>query len=291
MQDIFAVRDEIADRIAARLGASIQKAEVAASLGKPTSDLTAYDYYLRGRSLRETNRRERSLEASALFEKAIELAPLFAPAIAELAYADYREVALRWDPPHREKVLARGLAYAKRALATDPALPLAHMVTGDLLLRRLTHDEAIRWARRAVELNPSEAEYHAGLANILTFAGQADEAVSLMQRAFVLDPLHPPNYDMYLARALLLKQRFDEALPHLRDCARRAPDYWSCHLFAAVAYAHLGQKAAALSSVEELRRHSTIRSLDEFLGTGEYISRAHRELIREGLAKAGPPLT
>ncbi|WP_262268423.1 adenylate/guanylate cyclase domain-containing protein [Microvirga yunnanensis] len=290
LQEIFAIQDEIAERIAARLGATIQRAEVAAGLRKPTTDLTAYDYYLRGRSLRQTNRRDKAIEARTLFEKAVELDPLFAPAIAELAFSDYREVALRWDPPSREKVLERGLSYAERALAAEPSLPLAHMVMGDLLLRRLSHDEAIRWARRAVELNPSEAEYHAGLANILTFAGQVEEAVSLMRRAFVLDPLHPPNYDMYLARALLLDRRFDEALPHLRDCARRAPDYWPCHLFSAVAYAHLGRAAEARSAIEDLRRNSTVRSIGGFLGTGEYLPGPHRDLIQEGLANAGLPM-
>ncbi|SCZ12614.1 adenylate/guanylate cyclase domain-containing protein [Microvirga guangxiensis] len=290
LQDIFAIQDEIAERIAARLGATIQRAEVAAGLRKPTTDLTAYDYYLRGRSLRQTNRRDKAIEARALFGKAVKLDPLFAPAIAELAFSDYREVALRWDPPNRDKVLARGLSYAERALAVDPALPLAHMVMGDLLLRRLSHDEAIRWAQRAVELNPSEAEYHAGLANILTFAGRIKEAAFLMRRAFVLDPLHPPNYDMYLARALLLDRRFDEALPHLRDCARRVPDYWPCHLFSAVAYAHLDRGAEARSAVEDLRKNSTVRSVNGFLGTGEYLPGPHRDLIQEGLARAGLPV-
>ena len=289
LQDIFAIQDEIAERIAARLGASIQRAEVSASLRKPTTDLTAYDLYLRGRSLRQTNRRDLALEARSLFEKAVGIDPAFAPAIAELAFSDYREVALRWDPPSREKVLDRGLGYAERALAVDPTLPLAHMVMGDLLLRRLAHDEAIRWARRAVELNPSEAEYHAGLANILTFKGQTGEAVILMQRAFVLDPIHPANYDMYLGRALLLERRFEEALPLLRDCARRAPDYWPCHLFSAVAYVQLDQPASARSAIDDLRRYSTVRSADDFLKTGEYRPGPHRDMIQDGLIQAGLP--
>jgi hypothetical protein len=71
LQDIFAIQDEIAERIAARLGASIQKAEVSASLRKPTTDLTAYDLYLRGRSLRQTNRRDLALQARSLFKKAV----------------------------------------------------------------------------------------------------------------------------------------------------------------------------------------------------------------------------
>jgi adenylate cyclase len=67
----------------------------------------------------------------------------------------------------------------------------------ELLMRRREYDESAWWGKRAIELNPSAAEYYAGLASILTVTGRSDEAIALMQRAFLLDPLHPPNYDIY----------------------------------------------------------------------------------------------
>jgi adenylate cyclase len=89
-----------------------------------------------------------------------------------------------------------------------------------------------------------------------------------MQRAFLLDPLHPPNYDIYLGQALLLSRRFEEVLPYLRDCSHRAPEYWPCYLFLAITYAYLDQQAAALFAVWDLHRTSEIRSVKDFLGTG-----------------------
>jgi TolB-like protein len=289
LQDLFAVQDEIAEKIASRLGTTIQRGEVAAGLQKPPPDLMAYDYYLRGRSLRQTNSKEQALEARALFEKAIELDPTFAAALAELAFA-HREMALRWDPANREAALTRGLEFADKALAADPTLPMAHMVMGDLLMRRREPDEAVRQLKRAIELNPSGAEYYAGLANILTIMGRSDEAITLMERAFLLDPLHPPNYDMYFGRALLLSRRFEEALPYFHDCSRRAPDYWPCHLFSAITYAYLDQRAAALSAIEDLHRTSQIRSVKDFLGMGDYLPGPALDFMREGLAKAGLPM-
>jgi adenylate cyclase len=289
LQDLFAVQDEIAEKIASRLGTTIQRGEVAAGLQKPPPDLMAYDYYLRGRSLRQANSKEQALEARALFEKAIELDPTFAAALAELAFA-HREMALRWDPANREAALTRGLEFADKALAADPTLPMAHMVMGDLLMRRREPDEAVRQLKRAIELNPSGAEYYAGLANILTVIGRSDEAITLMERAFLLDPLHPPNYDMYFGRALLLSQRFEEALPYFHDCSRRAPDYWPCHLFSAITYAYLDQRVAALSAIEDLHRTSQIRSVKDFLGMGDYLPGPALDFMREGLAKAGLPM-
>ena len=123
LQDLFAIQDEIAERIASRLGSSIQRAEVAAGLHKAPTDLTTYDLYLRGRSLRQVGSKEKALQARALFEKAIELDPNFAPALAEMAFAYYRGIALRWDTPDREDALEKGLAFAQRALGADPTSP------------------------------------------------------------------------------------------------------------------------------------------------------------------------
>lgn len=289
LNDLFALQDEITGTIAARLGSGIQKAEMAATLAKTSTDLGAYDYYLRGRSLRRTNLKEPSLEARALFEKAIELDPNYAPALAELAFSYYREVALRWEPQNRAASLAKGLAYATRALNVDPISPLAHMVMGDLLLRQHAHSEAMAWAQRAIALNPNEAEYYAGLANILSFMNRSDEAVRLMQKAFLLDPLHAPNFDMYLGRALLQTRKFEEAVPHLRNCTRRAPDFWPCHLYLAATLGHLSQGEAALSALEAVRKYSPIKSVADFLSTGDHLPGPGVEAVKEGLVRAGLP--
>ena len=91
----------------------MQKAEVDAARGKALVDLSAYDYYLRGRALRQTSAKGPTLESRAMFEKAIEIDPKFALAYAELAFTHYLEISLRWDVANRERALAKGWSWQK----------------------------------------------------------------------------------------------------------------------------------------------------------------------------------
>jgi signal transduction histidine kinase len=76
----------------------------------------------------------------------------------------------------REEALAKGLELASRALELDPALPMANLAMGKLLLRRHDYAEAIVWAKKAIALNVNDPEGYAGLANILSFVNRAAEA-------------------------------------------------------------------------------------------------------------------
>ena len=91
----------------------------------------------------------------------------------------------------REEALAKGLLLARRALELDPALPMANLVMGKLLLRRHAYAAAIVWVKKAIALNVNDPEGYAGLANILSFVNRAAEALPLMEQAVRLDPLYP----------------------------------------------------------------------------------------------------
>ena len=117
----------------------------------------------------------------------------------------------------REEALAKGLELAGRALELDPALPLANLIMGDLLLRRHDYAEAIVWVKKAIALNPNDPEGYAGLANILSFVNRAAEALPLMEQAIRLDPLYPPVYDMYIGRSLVMSGDYARSLPPLRE--------------------------------------------------------------------------
>src|SRR5262245_36521887 len=106
-------------------------------------------------------------------------------------------------------------------------------------------DAALRWETQAMELSPNDPETYAGLANVLMYTNRAEEAEVLMRKALLLDPLHPPLYDNYMGRALLLSGDFAGSIPFLSECTRRLPDSWSCHQSLATAYLHLSQKEAA----------------------------------------------
>ena len=291
--DIFAVQDEITGIIAARLDANIQKAEVEAIRRRltaaPTTSLTAYELFLRGRPMERSSIKQQDLVARSLYEKAIEIDPNFALAYAHLANFYYSSIALRWDDMPREEALAKGLELAGRALELDPALPMANLVMGKLLLRRHDYAEAIVWVKKAIALNVNDPEGYAGLANILSFVNRGAEALPLMEQAVRLDPLHPPFYDMYIGRALMQIGDYVGSLPPLHDCTRRVPAFWPCHAYLAIGLAQSGQDGLARVELAEMLKYYPVKSVAAYRASSDYQPGPQTEIIYSGLEKAGLP--
>ena len=114
--DIFALQDEITERIVTTLVSNIERRIIEQARRKPPGSLGAYELFLQGREQRDTSRYEGMLAAEALFEQAVALDPGFALAHAEIAYIQYVYVTWRVHPERRDALLAKGFASARRAL-------------------------------------------------------------------------------------------------------------------------------------------------------------------------------
>jgi TolB-like protein/DNA-binding winged helix-turn-helix (wHTH) protein len=287
--DVFAVQDELTERIVTTLVANIERVTIESARRKAPESLNAYELFLQGRELMRTATRENTLAAERLLKKATALDPGFAPPFAQLAFAQYLAVALQWDPPRRQAQLEKGFAYARRALAVAPSLPFANLVLGDLYMRAHEYDNAVLWARKAIELNPGDAESYAGLANIYTFIGRSAEAVPLMQIALRHDPVHPPLYDFYLGRAYVFSGEYEKAVAPLRSCTRSTPDFWPCPTYLSVALAHIGRREDAHIALESSRRLHAMNSIRDYVGQSDFRPDAQFDRVLDGLRKAGLP--
>src|SRR5262249_27265155 len=92
LADVFAIQSEIAKAIADQLQAKISPSERAAIEKAPTSDLVAYDLYIRGKNLLEAINfnvpaRDNLIEAARLFGEAVARDPSFLRAYCQLARA------------------------------------------------------------------------------------------------------------------------------------------------------------------------------------------------------------
>jgi hypothetical protein len=92
LDDVFAIQTEIAKAIADHLQAKLSPAEKAAMEQPPTTDLVAYDRYLRAKKLIgaitfEPTIPEKYLEAVRLLDQALARDPMFLRASCELARA------------------------------------------------------------------------------------------------------------------------------------------------------------------------------------------------------------
>jgi adenylate cyclase len=85
LEDVFDLQDKVASSVAGAIEPTLQAAEIRRSAGRPTSDLTAYDLYLRALSHYEGGRAGVQ-QALQLLGQAIERDPSYGPALALAAH-------------------------------------------------------------------------------------------------------------------------------------------------------------------------------------------------------------
>ena len=289
IKEVFALQDEITERIVTTLVSNFERSIIEQARRKPPGSLDAYELLLQGREQRNMSQQAGMLSAEALFEQAVARDPDFALAHAEIGFIQYIHATWRIDPSRRDEYLTKGFASARRALALEASLPLANRVLANLHLRAREHAEAVTWAERAVTLNPGEAESYAWLANILPFVGRSGEALEQLANARRLDPLHPPLWDFYTGRALFHLGRYEEALTWFEACSRRTPflSNWRRHLAATLA--QLGRLDEARAAMPDPALPQTYATISEIRRLDAYLETVEFDRFIEGLRKAGLP--
>ena len=123
LTDIFAVQTELATRIAESLQATLSGAERKAVAEKPTSNLAAYDAYLRGIDLnsRPGQTEENERKAADAYAEAVRLDPQFAEAWAALSRANGSLYFLQFDTSAARKEASRSAA--ETATRLNPSSP------------------------------------------------------------------------------------------------------------------------------------------------------------------------
>lgn len=214
LAEVFDLQDQIASSIVGAIAPKVEEAEIERSKRKPTENLDAYDYYLRGLAVhdRAVTNRQTVDDAIQFFRQAIERDLAFAVAYARAARCYATRKSNRWMED-RVTETAEATRLAKRAieLGRDDAIALSYggytlgYVGGDL-------DESIACIDRALLLNPNLAVAWGYSAWVLACLGEPDKAVERAARAMRLSPLDPR----------LFAWEFCTALAHF--CAERYQD-------------------------------------------------------------------
>jgi TolB-like protein/class 3 adenylate cyclase len=122
LEEVFELQDKVAFTVAGVIESTVQGAEIRRSADRPTTDLTAYDFYLRALPSCYSYDQERIRSALVLLERAIERDPQFGPALglAAVCHHHLHRFATADDAPiHAQS--ARHLA--RRALQASPGDP------------------------------------------------------------------------------------------------------------------------------------------------------------------------
>ena len=287
LTDIFALQDEITEKIVKALEVRLTEGEQEQVASRYTDNLEAYDHFLRGRAYQARGSKESNAHAQKVLERAIGLDPTFAGAYARLSYSYHRDWFNQWS--EGPQALERAFEAAKKAVALDDSLPLAHTYLAWACVWRKQHEEAIAEGQRAIALDPNFAEGYARLGQILTLAGRPQEGIDLIRKAMRLDPHYPPVYLNYLGRAYFTMGKHEEAITALKGSLTRDPDFLYARLILAVVYSELGRNEEAQAEVAEALRISPRTSLESQRERMPIKDQAVLERFIDGLRKAGLP--
>ena len=131
LEDIFDLQDQITANIIGAISPKLETAEIALSRRKPTENLGAYDYYLRGLALLYQFSKEGHEQSIPFFRKAVELDPDFALAQAAIVGWYISGKAFAWIRPNDEEVVETNrMARRLLRLSNDDARVLAHAGQG-----------------------------------------------------------------------------------------------------------------------------------------------------------------
>jgi TolB-like protein/Flp pilus assembly protein TadD len=257
LKDIFALQDEIMQKIVTTLKLQLALWEQGILVRKTTDNLEAYDFYLRGResSFRAwiETKKEANEQARQMFEKAVELDPTYAQAYANLGATYSNDWFLGWNRDPAQTV-DRAFELGQRAIALDDSLPQPHQLLGLAYLWKRQYEQAIAEAQRAVVFDPNDPDAYVTLGTILTWAGRPEEAIGLIEKAIRLNPRNPALYLNNLGFAYRLEGRYEEAIAAAKKQLALKPNFALAHLQLANCYAQMGRLAEAHAEAAEVSR-------------------------------------
>jgi TolB-like protein len=292
LEDVFDLQDRVTASVVGAIAPKLVQAEVERAKRKPTENLNAYDYFLRGMASFHRYTKEANSEALRLFHGAIELDSDFASPYGMAAWCYSFRKANRWMIDYPQEI-AEGIRLARHAieLGRDDAVALCS-AGWTLSLLAKDPDAGVVFIDRARTLNPNLASawYCSGWVRV--HLGDRDTAIAHFAQATRLSPLDQlMSMQTGTAFALFHEGRINEAASWAERALREKPTWLPALRIAAASNAladRLDNAHEAMARLRELDpafRISNVKDLASF-ARPEDLTR-----LEEGLRKAGLPET
>jgi adenylate cyclase len=291
LDDIFDLQDQVTASVVGAIAPRLEQAEIDRARHKPTENLDAYDYYLRGMASFYQWTKEANEEALKLFYRAIERDPDFASAYALAAWCYGWRKAHGWMND-RAREIAEGARLARRAvkLGKDDAIALAR---GGHILGFLGDDleGGLECIDRALVLNPNLAItwYLSGWLRV--YRGEPEVAIEHLAHAMRLSPLDPTLFNMQAGMGIahFLTGRFDDASSWAEKASRDQTDYAVAPAIAAASHALAGRLEKARQAMGRLRQNFPTLRISNLRDWLPIRQPEHFTRWADGLRKAGLP--
>jgi len=268
LADIFELQDQITAQVIGAIAPRLELAEIERARRK-TTNLDAYDYYLRAWAAIYRYSREGSQEALALLEKAIALDPEFALAYATEAVCYFIRRAFSWsiDPAHEAAEAERTARRVMELDSSDAQVLTFYAQTLIYNVGRL--DEAVTCLDQAVRADPNYANAWMWRGNTRSYLGDAERAIEDLQQALRLSPLDSTLWiaQTGMANAHFLRGRYEEALSWVSMALHQRPNSLSALRVSIAANAlagHLDMARQLLGRYRELDPDARLTKMREW---------------------------
>jgi serine/threonine protein kinase len=185
VEDIFDLQNEVSQKIVDALKISLSDSEKHLLAKKPTDDLRAYDFYMRGRELLNLKGRRNTESAIQMFDNAVIIDPAFAASYAGLAEA-YSAMYEWYDG--NSIWLSKAIETNQKALTLDPTSLEAKF---GIAMVYFHHRRFFEAKRTIEEILKEDSEFYPGylrLGMIAELSGEFDCALNHYRRAAELKP-------------------------------------------------------------------------------------------------------
>ena len=292
LENIFDLQDQVTANVVGAIAPMMEQAEIERARLKPTENLDAYDFFLRGIAKAHTQTHTAISEALQLFYEAIELDTSFGAAYAMAAYClMLRQVYLWTTDAVKERAETERLARRAAETGWDDALALARaghalaVGVGDL-------DRAAAMIDRARNLNPNLAVAWYASGWLRNFLGEPETAIEHRPMLCVSArvPRRYAGCRLRMAFALFLLSRYEEALELAQIASLQQPRYPTPIEVAAASAALAGHLDTARTWIARLRELDPEFCVSDFKKKLRPLRRPE-DLARyeDGLRKAGLP--
>ena len=311
--DIFVLQEEIAKQVSKKLKLKLSSKEKQGLKNRSTSNMEAYQLYLRGRFYWNKRTEEDFVKAIGYFEQAITLDPKYSLAYSGLA--DCYNMLYSYGVLTPKEATLKGRSAIIKALELDPTSAEAH-TSFAYLLEQYDYDWAGAEAKlkTAIKYNPNYPVAHHWYAILLMSMGRLEESLKEIKLAQKLDPLSliingGVSWMYYLAR------QYDKALEQCHLTLEMEPNFGRTYYFLGAVYEQQGRYDEAIKALQtgvELSKGSllTLRDLAHTyaisgntveaekilkhfneLSKQRYIAPSYQAIIYVGLGKKNLALT
>jgi adenylate cyclase len=293
VENVFELQDRITSSIVATIQPEVQRAEIARAQAKPTSNLSAYDLYLRALAAFFPEPTESSInEALMLLDRAIGADPKFSAAYGLVVGAYLARLSYGWGS--FDETFARGYEAAKIAVEKGNDDPVALTLGGSgIAYFGGRPEQGLAYIERALTLNPNYlvAWRFGGMVSWMT--GRHEKSIQYYERAMQLSPRDSRSYEAYMGISYpyFFLGRYDQAI-HWSDRALREKPRYIPALF--LKLAALAMEGSHPDEVRDMLQqvkssvHPSV-SISTMAGMPPLSRSSDRELFKTALRKAGLP--